>query len=620
MSDYRTRKDYRDYYQEIQLGRRIRIVWSAFAVVFVVYAAHFWLLQIVRSAEYRELADNNRMRSVPVQPLRGMIYDRFGRLMVENRVSFNVLLNQDQLIQEEMLLSTWARSLEMDRAVLKARLGSRGRRRAFEPILLKEDVDLAEVAYLEARPEEFDRFTIEVEAKRRYPLGTVAAHLLGYLGEVSEVELERHAEAGVGLGDLVGKAGVERIFDTLLRGRKGLRRVLVNSRGRLIGEVGLDEEPVPGSDLTMSVNLDMQRELALAFGEEVGAAVFLDARSGEVLAIDSRPGYDPNEFSTHFSRERWVALTEDPRHPLQNRAVQSKYSPGSTFKVVLALAALQEKVITPKTTFHCAGSVVIYGRRFSCHKAGGHGRVNLHKALVKSCNVYFYQVGKELGIENIAKYARLLGLGTRTGIDLPQEEAGLVPDTAWKKRVTGERWYPGETISVAIGQGALQITPVQMAHMMLRFATGKVPSPPRVQLQELTGSETGEQRSMAVEKKNLELIRAGLRDAVNNGGTGWRARMPDVEVCGKTGTAQVVAKSAGVDSSKLKKSIRDHSWFAGWAPCAEPEVAFAVFVEHGGHGGESAAPIARRVLETYFNDEEAPRDVQLVQSQGSTAP
>ena len=186
--------------------------------------------------------------------------------------------------------------------------------------------------------------------------------------------------------------------------------------------------------------------------------------------------------------------------------------------------------------------------------------------------------------------------------------------------MTGERWYPGETISVAIGQGALQITPVQMAHMMLRFATGKVPSPPRVQLQELTGSETGEQRSLAVEKKNLDLIRAGLRDAVNNGGTGWRARMPDVEVCGKTGTAQVVAKSAGVDSSKLKKSIRDHSWFAGWAPCAEPEVAFAVFVEHGGHGGESAAPIARRVLETYFNDEEAPRDVQLVQSQGSTAP
>ncbi len=621
MADYRDRKEYRDYYEEQQLVRRMRAVWVAFAAVFLLYAGHFWYLQIVRSGEYRELADNNRIRRVAVQPLRGMIYDRHGRLMVKNRVSFNVLLNRDKTSEEELLLSTLARELGMEGSVLKERLRAHHKRPPFMPVILKEDVDLAEVAFLEARREDFPEFAVGVEPKRQYPLGPVAAHLLGYLGEISEDELDRNEDADVELGDLVGKAGVERAYDAPLRGRKGLRRVMVNSQGRLISELDLDRQPQPGSDLTLTVDLDMQKELADAYGEHVGAAVFLDARTSEVLAIDSRPGYDPNDFATHFSRERWELLSNDKAHPLQNRAVASKYSAGSTFKVVVALAALDEKVITPQTTHYCPGYVYLYGRRFSCHKEGGHGVVDLHEALVQSCNVYFYQVGNQVGIDKLAEYARRLGYGEKTGIDLPGEEKGLMPDPEWKRKVTNQPWFPGETVSVAIGQGAVQVTPVQMARLMQMVGLGVVPPRPHLRLQDTPpeGVDLAALPRVQVKPESLRLVRAGLRDVVNTWGTGWRARLADVQVCGKTGTVQVVAHSAGVDSNKLAAEVRDHSWFAGWAPCEDPQVAFAVFVEHGGHGGESAAPIARRVLEVYFNKRKSAEGVQIAQGQRPAA-
>ena len=617
MADFRDRKEYRDYYEEQQLGRRMRAVWASFAGVFVLYAGHFWYLQIVRSGEYRELAENNRIRYVAVQPLRGMIYDRHGRLMVKNRVSFNVLLNRDKVAQEEVLLTALARDLALEPAVLRDRLRAHLKRPPFEPVILKEDVDLAEVAYLEARREDFPEVAIDVEPKRQYPLGTVGAHLLGYLGEVSDHERDRNPASDAGTGDLIGKAGVERAYDPLLRGQKGLRPVMVNNRGRRIRELELERQPVAGEDLSLTVDLDMQSELAAAYLDNAGAAVFLDARTSDVLALESRPGFDPNEFATHFSLERWQSLMSDSRHPLQNRAVQSKYSPGSTFKLVVALAALEEKVITPQTSFWCPGYTVLYKRRFSCHKAEGHGLVDLHRALQHSCNVYFYQVGKEVGIDKIAEYARRLGYGVKTGIDLPHEEAGLMPDPEWKQRATGQPWYPGETISVAIGQGPVQITPVQMARLMQIVATGLVPPPPHLRLADAPPAGA---TPVAARPESLRLIRAALRDVVNAWGTGARARIADQEVCGKTGTVQVIAASVGVDSSKLAKEVRDHSWFAGWAPCDDPRVAFAVFVEHGGHGGDSAAPIAKRVLEVYFNKLKTGEAVQLAQGQRTTAP
>lgn len=621
MVDYRDRKEYRDYYEEQQLQRRMRAVWLGFAALFGVYAGHFWYLQVVRSEEYRELADNNRIRTVAHPPLRGMIYDRNGSLMVHNRVSFNVLLNRDKADLQGSPPASLSRALGLETAVFAERLRAHHRRAPYEPVILKEDVDLAEVAYLEARREEYPAFSVGVEPRRQYPLGSVAAHLLGYLGEVSEAELARGEVGDAGLGDLIGKAGVERSYDALLRGRKGLRRVMVNSRGRLIRELDLYREPAPGEDLALAVDLGMQRALAEGFGDNAGAAVFLDARTSEVLALDSRPAFDPNEFATHFSLERWNALMNNPRHPLQNRAVQSKYSPGSTFKVVVALAALEERVITPQTSHFCPGYTFLYKRRFSCWKEGGHGLVNLHAALQHSCNVYFYLVGKEVGIDKIAEVARRLGFGVRTGIDLPHEEAGLMPTPEWKQRATGQPWFPGETISVAIGQGAVQVTPVQMARMMQMIGSGAVPPPPRVRLLDGPAAlEGAPAEPLRMRPESLRPVRAALRDVVNAWGTGARARLDGVEVCGKTGTVQVVAASAGVDSQKLPREIRDHSWFAGWAPCEQPQVAFAVFVEHGGHGGDSAAPIARSVLQAYFRRRPAPEGTRLAQGQRPAAP
>jgi penicillin-binding protein 2 len=619
VADYRDRKEYRDYYEEHQLQRRMRAVWLVFAALFGVYAGHFWYLQVVRSGEYRELADNNRIRTVAHPPLRGMIYDRHGQMMVHNRVSFNVFLNRDKA--DGALPATRSRDLGLEPAVFEERMRAHHKRPPFEPVILKEDVDLAEVAYLEARREEYPEFSIGVEPRRQYPLGNVGAHLLGYLGEVSEADLARGEVADAGLGDLIGKAGVERAYDEVLRGRKGLRRVMVNNRGRMIRELDLYREPVTGEDLTLAVDLEMQRALVHGFGDNAGAAVFLDARTSEVLALDSRPGFDPNEFATHFSFESWNALMNHPQHPLQNRAVQSKYSPGSSFKVVVALAALEEKVITPQTSHFCPGYTFLYKRRFACWKEGGHGLVDLHAALQHSCNVYFYLVGKEVGIDKIAEYARRLGYGMRTGIDLPHEEQGLMPTPEWKQRAAGQPWFPGETISVAIGQGAVQVTPVQMARMMQMVGGGVVPPPPRVRLQDGAAAlEGAPAEPLRIRPESLRPVRAALRDVVNAWGTGARARVEGVEVCGKTGTVQVVAASAGVDSKKLAKEIRDHSWFSGWAPCQEPQVAFAVFVEHGGHGGDSAAPIARSVLEAYFKRQTAPEGTRIAQGERATAP
>jgi penicillin-binding protein 2 len=599
----------------------MRAVWLAFAAAFGVCAGHFWYLQVVRSGEYRELADNNRIRTVAHPPLRGMIYDRHGQLMVRNRVSFNVFLNRDKADLDGGLRDSLWRDLGLEPAVYAERLRAHHKRPPYEPVILKEDVDLAEVAYLEARREEYPEFSIGVEPRRQYPLGSVGAHLVGYLGEVSESEMARGEVADAGLGDLIGKAGVERAYDEVLRGRKGLRRVMVNSRGRRIRELDLYREPVAGEDLTLTVDLDMQRALAEGFTGNVGAAVFLDARTSEVLALDSRPGFDPNEFATHFSLESWNALMNNPQHPLQNRSVQSKYSPGSSFKVVVALAALEEGAITPQTTHFCPGYTFLYKRRFSCWKGGGHGLVDLHAALQHSCNVYFYLVGKEVGIDKIADYARRLGYGVRTGIDLPHEEQGLMPTPEWKRRAAGQPWFPGETVSVAIGQGAVQVTPVQMARMMQMVGTGVVPPPPRVRLQDAPAASGGAPAEpLKIRLESLRPVRAALRDVVNAWGTGARARLESAEVCGKTGTVQVVAASAGVDSLKLAREIRDHSWFSGWAPCEEPQVAFAVFVEHGGHGGDSAAPIAKKVLEAYFKRRLAPEGAQIAQGQRPAAP
>ncbi len=607
--DFRHSKDFQEYAEGQTLSRRISILTWIGGSILTAYLLFFWYLQVVESERYARLAEENRVRRVEVPPPRGAILDRNGQILVRNRLSFGLIVDREKADDLPRTLAALSRVLGVPRSEAAARFNrAAARRPRHEPVLLAEDVDLGTVAFVEARRADLPGVSIGIEDKRFYEAGASGAHLVGYVGEVSAGEIASGRIPGARQGDIVGKAGLERDFDADLRGRRGYRQVIVNNVGREVGELAGGTPPQAGANVRSSIDLDMQRALDLAYGARVGAAVFLDARTGEILALTSRPGYDPNLFVRRFNRSVWRALVSDPLHPLQNRAVQSAYSPGSTFKVILAAAALQERLITPATTFHCGGKEEFYGRVFSCHEShGGHGTVNLHTALVKSCNIYFYNVGRRMGIDLIAAYARRFGLGRPTGIRIAVEQAGLVPDEAWKQRVAGERWYPSETISVAIGQGPLLVTPIQQAVVAAAVATDgrlvsprlRLDSPPARAASPAPGA--GDKSGEPLRPEVLEVVRRAMWGVVNEWGTGYRALIPGFDVCGKTGTVQLTQASAGVKNEEaLPPELRDHSWFIGFAPLTRPEVAFAVFVENGGHGSEAAAPLARAVLESYF--------------------
>jgi len=373
----------------------------------------------------------------------------------------------------------------------------------------------------------------------------------------------------------------------------------VNSLGRRIGSAWVGRVPSHGTPLELTLDLDLQRELREALGDETGAGVFMDPRTGEVLAMVSTPAFDPNLFVNGMTTEAWKSITEDPRRPLHDRAIASYYAPGSAFKIVMAIAGLESGTIHPEHTVRCGGSARFYGRRRLCWKRGGHGVVDLEAALAHSCNVYFYHLGKQMGIGPIHEYGSVLGLGRPTGISLPGEAGGILPSRAWKREHLGEPWYPGDTISVAIGQGLLAVTPVQMATMISGVATGGILPLPR-----LSRMEAPRHTRLEISPSTLDVVRSALREAVRSG-TGRQSKLETVSVAGKTGTAQVFKHSAGVDSDDLPKQERDHAWFVGYAPADDPTIAFAVVVEHGGHGGSTAAPIVRRVLEIHFG--EAPK-------------
>jgi penicillin-binding protein 2 len=600
-----------DYYEERRLSRRITVIQMLFAAVFVVYLMTFWYHQVVRTDHYRRLSDNNRLRRVTTMPLRGEITDRDERLLATNRIAFNMLLDREKIRDEDALLPRLSVILETDEAVLRERLGRYRDRPRFEPVVLKEDVDLAEVAYVESRRTSLPMLAVEVESRRDYPHGPLAAHVLGYVGEVSDGPITTDPEDEYILGEIVGKAGIERQFDGDLRGTKGWKQVVVNSLGREIQEIEEGRRPGSGRGLRLNLDLDLQQALEEAYGEEAGSAVFLDPQSGAVLAMVSRPAFDPNIFARRFSENAWQRMAGDPRHPLQDRASLSKFAPGSVFKIVMAIAALEEGVAGPDRTDFCNGSWRFGGRSYRCWAItkGGHGSIGMRDAITHSCNVYFYRLGNELGIERIARWAKKLGLGVSTGIDLPHEESGTVPDPEWKRTAYPDdpTWHPGETISVSIGQGALEVTPLQMAVFAATLANGGTVYRPRlIQARETREGveevlQAGEVvRKVAMRSTTLEVIRDAMWSVVNDSGTGGRARIPGRDVCAKTGTAQVYRESRDTDADKLDKEKRDHAWFVGFAPRDDPKLAWAVFVQHGGHGGTTAAPIARAVVERYF--------------------
>ncbi|MGD8376099.1 MAG: penicillin-binding protein 2 [Acidobacteriota bacterium] len=615
--DYRQRKEFQDYAREAQLRFRLRSLRVLLACLFISYLGCFWYFQVVRADHFRSLSDSNRIRTLPVPPLRGTIVDREGRVLAKNRPSFTLVATDAPAGGWERTRDRLAALLEVEPALLEERLRRSGRASPTRGIVLQEDVSLADAAFIESHPEQFPGVRVQVEPRRFYDGGVWASHLVGYVGEVSQDQMGTEEFPDAVPGDIVGKAGLERRFNHDLTGVPGSRQVVVNALGREIDRVSGETPAAAGSRLELTVDLDLQRALAEGFDGRVGSGVVIDPRNGEVLALGSFPSYDPNLFAGRFTREEWERLARDPRHPLQNRAAQSRFSAGSTFKIIVAAAALESGVIDTSRRIYCPGHARIYGRLFRCHFAGGHGWVNVHEALVKSCNVFFYQVGKDLGIGPIADYARRLGLGAPTGIDLVREDGGLVPDEAWSRRVRGTPWYPGETISVSIGQGPLLVTPLQMAAVAGALGTGGFP---QLHLARRLGGRdvapVSPVRPLRLAPSTLQVLRSALFGVVNEEGTGRRARLPerpDVHVAGKTGTVQVVAASAGVDSEELPEDVRDHSWFIGYAPAEEPTIAFAIFVEHGGHGGAEAAPIARRVLEVFFGKQARDGEVRLAQ-------
>ena len=582
--------------REVLLKRlpKLRVV---FLALLLIVAGRFWFVQGVRGAYYRELADNNRIRRLSVEAVRGLIFDRQGELLVENIPVYNLMIDRSRSPDLDRGLDFAAEALGRPKEELRAALDGHGTRSMFQSVLIAEELSLSQVSRLSVSALEYPEFEIEIGHQRLYRYGPTTSHVLGYLGEVSRADLQKE-DSIYRPGDLIGRKGIEQTFDAVLRGVDGERVITVDSRGRLKEENHLDPA-IPGEQLDIALDLELQQEAANYLEGKEGAVIALDPQTGEILVLLSAPSYDPNIFSRRLDKEAWQGLIDDPLHPLHNRAIQATFSPGSVYKIVMGIAGLSDGVVTPDTTTYCPGATRIYNRRFRCWKRGGHGYVAMRRAIKESCDVYFYHLGQQLGIERIAHYSRLLGLGSPTGIEISGENGGLVPDPEWSRRRRGTPWYPGETISVAIGQGPVLVTPLQMATLMATVATGGN------QVQPVLTRDGSEARheNLQLNENALAVVREGLWQVVNEQrGTAYASRVPGLNVYGKTGTAQVVRQETWIKSEDLPYDQRDHAWFVSYAEGGDRQLVTAVFIEHGGHGSSAAAPLAKRLYEIYFRD------------------
>jgi len=596
----------------VEYGRRVA---GAFAVVLVAFAALFarlWFLQVIKGPEMRTSSEQNRIRLVHVPAARGVVYDRYGEILIDNRPSFDVVFVPEDVRQDrKAVLRTLAAYLEYPEETVFDRLRAPSRRPPYEGIVLDRDLEWNRVVALETHQLELPGVSIRVGPRRYYPFGPLAAHLIGYVGEVSEQELAARGGRSSGLrpGDLIGKANLERAWDAELRGVPGGQQIEVDAMGRRVRV--LSEVPdIPGDTLTLTLDRDLQETAEWALGDHAGAVIAIDPRNGEVLVFASKPAFDPNVFARGIQRAEWRDLVEDPHRPLMNRAVQGTYPPGSTFKIAVAAGLLEMAQGKAVGGAHCSGGVPFGNHYFRCWRKGGHGGVNLHEAIVQSCDTFFYLHGQRLGVDGIAEYARRLGLGVLTGIALDHEKAGIIPDTQWKRARFKQAWFAGETLSVAIGQGYVTATPLQMAHFAATVANGGMRFRPQYvkRIEAPDGTVRAEMQPEILSDAGLRpatvaAIKAAMRDVVmSERGTGKRARVAGIEVAGKTGTAQVVTLA---QSNKKARASRDHAWFIAFAPVDDPEIALAVLVEHaGGGGGMFAAPVAQKVLERYFRRQE----------------
>ncbi len=562
---------------------------------FLFLLSGFWNLQVSNPDYYQEAAEHNRIKSLPIPAPRGRITDRDGRVIVDNQSSYRLILSRENLNEEH--LKAIAEGLDLDLAELQTRLRRFSSRPRYEPIVVKENLSPTDVTFVDSHRDagSFPEMELIQSHRRLYPEQGFAAHLLGYTGEISENELNSPGLARFDPGDIVGKAGIERQYNDWLTGVDGSRQVVVDNRGRERKLLGL-KEAVPGKDLRLTIDLDLQAVAELAMEGRRGAVVALDPRTGELLAMVSRPTFDPNRFTGRIRTADWNRVLSDPGKPMLNRAIQAQLAPGSTFKPIVALAGLEQGIVDNQFQVHCPGGATFYGHYYGCCVRTGHGTVDLHKAIMRSCDVFFYHVGNRLGIDRIAEYAEMAGFGKKTGVDLPEEAAGTVPSTRWKLRTQRQKWYAGETISPSIGQGAVTVTPIQLAAAIAGIANGGTWFRPH--LVKGAGAANQLRRELPVHAANLARIVDGMYAVVNEQGTGGRARLAGLEVCGKTGTAQLVSNQylKGRSAAHLK----DNAWFVGFAPRQAPEVLVVALFENGEHG-PNAAPIVRDVIKAYFD-------------------
>ncbi len=588
--------------------RRISWLYPPLILVFVLLGARLWWLQILKGSEYALLAENNRTRIIQLAAPRGPILDRNRILLVENRPSFNILLYREFMEDDTATIAFAGEQLGVSREDMSELLHRSQQGGWYRPVVIKEDVGIDDISIVEAHRWDHPEIQLGPEPRRHYRFGMLAAHVLGYVGEVSDSDLKSQEFEGVQSGDLVGRTGIERTYNRVLTGRDGFREVMVDSLGRELGVVS-EKEVVVGGELQLTLDLDLQTRAELLLDGKVGAIVAMDPRNGEILAMAAAPAFDPNSFSARISAREWNLLLNDPNHPLQNRAIQNTYPPGSIFKLIMAEAGLAEGFIDDSTRVYCNGSAVFFDHPYHCGSLGGHGWINLESAIAHSCNIFFYALAERMGIERISRHAKALGLGERTGIDLPGERTGIPPSPEWKRETRGSPWYPGDTISVSIGQGLISVTPLQMLRAVSAIATDGILVTPHLLLQadhKQAGQAQWPARRLAILPENAGRIRAGMWESVNNGGTSHSAALPRYDICGKTGTVQVISAKNKKELATESTAWVNHAWFAGFASREDPEIAVVVFLEHGGGGGAMAAPIAREMFAAYFEKMEDP--------------
>ena len=577
------------------------------ALLLAILVAGLWRLQVVGADEYRVLAEANRIRKIPVLAPRGRLFDREGRLLVDNYPSVSCYLVREQLKESQADLPLIAKGLHLTVDQIQATIRHYQFAPKYQSIPLKQDITPDEQAFIEAHRNELPELETLDEQRRLYPREGFAAHLIGYVGEISEEDLNQSKYAFYEPGDVVGKSGVEQTYDSLLRGTDGSRDVIVNSHGKEVGHLG-QTLAVPGQDLKLTIDLDVQMVAEKALDGKIGAIVAMDPHTGEILAMASRPTFDPNQFSVRLSKSYWAEILANPDHPLLNKAIQAQLAPGSTFKIIMSVAGLQEG-IAQNLHVECNGGGTFYGHFFACDKH--HGMVDIENAIPWSCDTFYYELANKLGIDTIARYATSLGFAQRTGIDLPDEASGTMPSTAWKMKNFHEKWYAGEVISVGIGQGAVAATPIQLARAISGVASGGVLRRPHVvfpnevppeQLEAIHESFPGSgDKAIPLSSENWQIITDAMARATDAtaGGTAFASHLDGIDFAGKTGTAQVMSHDALSRTGGGHRTV-PNAWFVGLAPRRNPDIVVAVLWENGNWGANSAK-LAAQVIEAYVN-------------------